>query len=79
MKKVRIILIALVAFTLFGLAVGRSQAQGQDVVTAQVDRAALTTDDSLWLHVTVDNSAGNASQPIMPVLDGFQVLGSSSG
>lgn len=82
MKKAKIIMKLLVIVTvvlLLGLTVGTSQAQGQDLITAQVDRDVLTTDESLWLTVSVDASAGAASQPLMPVLDGFQILSSSSG
>jgi len=79
MNKTSVILIALVALALLGVAVGTTQAQGQDVVTAQVDRAAITTDDSLRLTVSIDDAAGKATQLVMPPMDGFQVLSSSSG
>jgi len=79
MKKVSVILIAVVALALFVVDLGTTQAQGQDVVTAQVDRTAITTDESLRLTVSIDDAAGKATQIIMPPLDAFQVLGSSSG
>jgi hypothetical protein len=79
MKKVSVILIAVVALALFVVDLGTTQAQGQDVVTAQIDRTAITTDESLRLTVSIDDAAGKATQIIMPPLDAFQVLGSSSG
>ncbi len=79
MKKVSVILMAVLALALFVLNLGTAQAQGQDVVTAKVDRTAITTDESLQLTVSIDDAAGKATQIVMPPLDGFQVLGSSSG
>lgn len=46
-------------------------------VTASVDRAAVGTDETFNLTVTINGSMG-AAQPQLPVLDGFQVLGSST-
>lgn len=49
-----------------------------EVITAQVDRTALTTDEVVTLTLVV-NRAGGASEPQLPPLDGFNVLGQSSG
>jgi hypothetical protein len=53
-------------------------AQSDDVISATVDRTTLTTDDLLTLNVTIDRAAG-ASEPVLPALDGFNLLGTSSG
>ena len=53
-------------------------AQAQTPVTATVDRSSLSTDEALVLTVTIDSSAGRASQPTLPVMDGFQVVSSGS-
>ena len=54
-------------------------ALGQSPVTAEVDRNFLSTDDALILTVTVDTGAGDAARPELPVMNDFQILGSSSG
>ncbi len=53
-------------------------AQSPDVVTAQVDRNTLTTDETLILSITVNANAANSAAPQLPPLDGFQIIGSSS-
>jgi hypothetical protein len=55
------------------------EAQGNSPVTAEVDRTSLTTDETLLLTVSVDTASGNPSPPVLSALDGFDVLGSSSG
>ncbi len=57
---------------------GTAAAQGEALITATVDRTTLTTDEAVALTVTVDQSAG-ASDPQLPPLDDFNVLGTSSG
>lgn len=54
-------------------------ALGQSPVTAEVDRNFLSTDDALVLTVTIDTGAGDAARPELPVMNDFQILGSSSG
>ncbi len=76
MKKSRLLVIALVSLVLSGLLV--LPAAAQSPVTAGVDRTQLSTDEALVLTVEIDNSAGRASQPSLPPLDGFQLLGTSS-
>jgi hypothetical protein len=49
------------------------------VVTAGVDRASVTTDEQVTLSVIVDATAGEPAQPVLPALDGFRLLGSTSG
>ena len=53
-------------------------AQAPDVITAQVDRRALSTDETLTLSITVNANAANSAAPQLPPLDGFQIIGSSS-
>lgn len=77
MKKVRFMVIALTVLVLGGLLV--LPAAAQSPVTAEVDRSQLSTDEALVLTVVIDSSAGRASQPSLPPLDGFQLLGTSSG
>jgi len=79
MKKVSAILIALVALALFGVAVDTAQAQGQDVVMAQVDRKAITIGETLRLTLSIDDAAGKVTQLVMPPMNDFLVLSSSSG
>jgi hypothetical protein len=50
----------------------------QSPVTATVSRDTMTTDDTFMLTVRVEGSGGNISQPVLPNLDEFYVLGSSS-
>jgi hypothetical protein len=57
------------------------QAQGaaQAAIQAEVDRTALTTDETLLLTVTLHSSSLlDAPRPSLPVLTGFNVVGSSS-
>ena len=53
-------------------------AQSPELVTAQVDRNALTTAETLTLSITVNANAANSAAPKLPQLDGFQIVGSSS-
>jgi hypothetical protein len=77
MKSKRILLITVVSLLLLGaLAL---PAGAQSPVTVEVDRTQLTTDETLTLTLTVEAMGGQASAPSLPSLDGFQVLGSSSG
>ena len=77
MKKSKLIVVALVTLLLVG--VFALPALAQSPVTAEVDRTRLSTDEALLLKVTIDSSAGQATQPVLPALDGFELLGSSSG
>ena len=74
-KQLSIILLGVL---LLALAVLPASAQGSPV-TASVDRTSLSTDEMLTLSVTVDSSAGQPGQPVLPALDGFEVVGTSSG
>ena len=74
-KQLSIILLGVL---LLALAVVPASAQGSPV-TASVDRMSLSTDEMLTLSVTVDSGAGQSGQPVLPALDGFDVVGTSSG
>jgi hypothetical protein len=52
--------------------------QGQETITAQVDRSSLSTDETLNLVVTLNAAAMNTPTPSLPSLEGFRVLGSST-
>lgn len=79
MSKFRKLLVVLIPIIILGVAVAPARAQSQEIVTAQVDRETLTTSDTLVLTVAINTAAGNATPPALPALDGFQVVGSSSG
>ncbi|MDX1417419.1 MAG: BatD family protein, partial [Candidatus Promineifilaceae bacterium] len=78
MKKSKQIGIIIIITAILGLFALPALAQAQAPVTATADRSQLTTDEALVLTITIDSSAGRASQPTLPVLDGFQVESSSS-
>lgn len=69
--KIAIILITL--FTL-GLLAAPALAQQAEVITATVDRNNVTTDETIVLSVVVN---GVNARPELPVLAGFNVVGSS--
>ncbi|MCB0180442.1 MAG: protein BatD [Anaerolineae bacterium] len=75
MKKFIIPLLIVIGF-LASATVGL--AQGQDVVTAQVDRAVVSTDETVTLSVTVNANASNLPNPTLPSLAGFNVVGTGS-
>lgn len=77
MKKTTKVITAIISVLLMGILA--LPAAAQSPVTATVDRNRLSTDEVLTLTVTVDSSAGQPSQPALPPLDGFEILGSSSG
>ncbi len=54
-------------------------ALGQSPITAEVDRTSLSTDETVALTVRINGTTGNPTAPELPPLDGFQVVGSSSG
>jgi hypothetical protein len=77
MKKSKLSVVALVTLLLAG--VFALPVLAQSPVTAEVDRTRLSTDEALLLKISIDSSAGQATQPVLPALDGFELLGSSSG
>ena len=79
MKRLMILSTGIVFFLVLGLAVWPAHAQSPDIVTAEVDRTNLTTDDSLVLTVLIDSGAGPAEEPTLPQMDGLTILGRSHG
>ena len=77
MNKAKHLLIISATLLLVGLAALPAGAQGTPV-TATVDRNQITTDDMLLLTVNVDSSSGSVSQPDLPRLDGFRIMGTNS-
>lgn len=77
MKRRRLLLIPILIVMILGFAVAPSYAQSSGVVTAEVDRTNLTTDETLILTILVDSAAGQPSRPVLPDLDGFNILGTS--
>jgi hypothetical protein len=57
---------------------GLGTALAQSPVRAEVDRAALSTGETLTLTVTVESSILDSPAPSLPELRGFQVVGRSS-
>lgn len=70
-RKLALILISLVTLALLA---GPALAQTDEVVTAVLDRNTLSTDELVLLTVTVN---GTNARPQLPVLNGFNIVGSS--
>ncbi|HEY85144.1 MAG TPA: hypothetical protein G4N96_08565 [Chloroflexi bacterium] len=70
-KRIASLIALLLALVTTGLA------QEPNVVTAQVDRNSITTNESLILSITVVDTS-NSAAPQLPPLNGFQIIGSSS-
>ncbi len=79
MKKTKVFIIALISMLVLGAAVFPAAAQSQSPVTIELDRTSVTTDETLALTIGIDVAAGQASEPQLPVLDGLDILGRSSG
>lgn len=78
MRLPKRIMIATIAVFILTLPVALPvAAQSPEIITAQVDRTSLTTDDYLLLTVSV-NAQSSAGQPTLPSLDGFEITGTSS-
>lgn len=76
MKKRLIVVLSVI--TIFLAATTPMLAQGQNPITASVDRTTLTTDDVLTLTINVNTGSTNPPQPTLPALTGFNVLGTST-
>ena len=79
MKRIKKPLVALLIVLLLGIVSLPIHAQSSSAVVAQVDRTNLTTDDLLVLTVTIDTQGGSSTQPILPPIDGLEILSRSSG
>ena len=72
-------LMPIILTVLFLSLVGTGFAQGQETITAAVDRTALSTGEMLTLTVTLLNAdVLNIPKPALPSLQGFNVAGSST-
>jgi hypothetical protein len=78
MKSKTKYLIPIILALLFLSSVGTGFAQGQEVISAEVDRTTLSTDEVLTLTVRLNDSAMSVPRPTLPSLQGFNVLGSST-
>lgn len=77
MKTPKLALLSVVLILPF--IVAASPAPSLEVITAQVDRHSLTTDETLILTVTIRTSDSNPPQPDLPPLDGFDIIASGRG
>lgn len=77
MRKLRFLAIPILFVTILGFAVAPTYAQSSGVITAEVDRKQLSTDEALMLTVRINRAAGQPTQRLLPDLDGFTVLGTS--
>jgi hypothetical protein len=73
--KVYITIISAILLSLLSFPV---YAQTPSMVTAEVDRYALTTDEFLTLSVSINTGNGPASEPALPSMDGFDIVGTST-
>ena len=75
-KKLKLTLITTLTIMALLLVAVPSFAQASPI-QAQVDRTNITTDESLVLTITIEGVGGNAAKPMMPYLDGLNIVGSS--
>lgn len=78
MKAKTYLAIPIALMILFLLPLGTVYAQGRGPITAEVDRTALSTDETLTLTVILNTAAWSAPDPTLPSLQGFYVAGRSS-
>ena len=71
-------LLAILVVSLLFPFLGLGTALAQSPIVAEVDRAALSTDETLTLTVTLYTSILDSPTPSLPDLQGFQVVGSST-
>jgi hypothetical protein len=73
------IILAILVLPIMGIDSAQAQGSAQAAIQAEVDRTALSTDETLVLTVTLySSSLLDAPRPSLPVLTGFNVVGSSS-
>ncbi|MEZ4769144.1 MAG: BatD family protein [Caldilineales bacterium] len=75
-KTMRIFIIS--AMLLLGALAALPAGAQESAITATINRNQITTDDLLLLTVSVDSSSGSVSQPDLPQLDGFRIIGTST-
>ena len=77
--KMKHLSIPAMVIILLMLVVAPGYAQGNGVISASVDRATLSTDETLTLSVALNAAdSTNLSRPSLPSLEGFNVVGSGS-
>ncbi len=78
----RIYRISLITLSILGLMLAlfttRAHAQSSYELRAQVDANEITTDDTVTFTLTLTTPDGNTPRLNLPVLDGFDVVGSST-
>ena len=74
-NKAYLAIISAIILTLLALP---AYAQKPDIVTAEVDRSELTTDEYLNLSVNINLDYGTTTEPVLPPLDGFDLIGTST-
>jgi len=79
MKSVKLIYGLGIAVVLLAIIMVPTYAQVPGRITAEVDRNSINTDEVVMLTINIDTSQGNPSQPILPALEGFTVVSTSSG
>ena len=78
MNKKQKVFITIISAILLSLLSIPAFAQSQEVVRAEVDRSEITIDEFLTLSVWVDTGYGPASEPALPAMEGFDVVGTST-
>lgn len=75
-KKLKLTLATI--FTIMALLMVAVPSFAQDSpIQAQVDRTNLTTDESLVLTITIEGVGSNVAKPMIPYLNGLNIVGSS--
>jgi hypothetical protein len=70
--------LAIISAILLTLLAWPAHAQKPDIVTAEVDRSELTTDEYLNLSVNINLDYGSITEPVLPPLDGFDFIGTNT-
>ena len=78
MRKAQIIIIAVIGLISLALLALPTNAQTPEVVSAEVDRTLITTDDSLTLSVIINWDNNDVSEPFLPALDGLEIIAHST-
>ena len=78
MRKIQISIVAVISFMLLATIALPVSAQTPGIITAEVDRTALSTDEALMLRVIIPGIGSSVSEPVLPLLDGFVITGRST-
>ncbi len=77
-NRMKTVLIPITIITLFVLSALAAFAQGQNPITATVNRVSLTTDDVVELTVSVTANGATTPNPALPALNGFNIVGTGT-